>query len=107
MVFVTWMIFWMRRAARSIAGELRGRLTDALAVGSLAVAGMAFLAVVREGLETALIFFAAAQSVPAGDRGPLLAWSAASLTAVVLGFVLYRSALRINLSRSSPGPARC
>src|SRR3990170_529087 len=38
-VFVTWMIFWMRRAARSIAGDLRSRLTDALAVGSSAVAG--------------------------------------------------------------------
>lgn len=47
-VFVTWMIFWMRRAARTIAGELRGKLTEALAVGSLAVAGMAFLAVIRE-----------------------------------------------------------
>ena len=49
-VFVTWMIFWMRRAARGIAGELRNRLQAALAVGSVAVAVMAFLAVVREGL---------------------------------------------------------
>src|ERR1044072_8532109 len=45
--FVTWMIFWMRRAARGIAGELRDRLQDALAVGSFAVGIMAFLAVVR------------------------------------------------------------
>src|SRR4051812_36805681 len=34
-VFVTFMIFWMRRAARSMAGELRSRLTGALAVGTL------------------------------------------------------------------------
>ncbi|MGC4894758.1 iron uptake transporter permease EfeU [Micromonospora sp. DT31] len=99
-VFVTWMIFWMRRAARSIAGELRGKLTDALAVGSLAVAGMAFLAVVREGLETALIFYAAAESVAGGTGlGSLLALVGGIATAVVIGFLLYRSALRINLSR--------
>ncbi|MFB9239751.1 iron uptake transporter permease EfeU [Plantactinospora siamensis] len=95
--FVTWMIFWMRRAARSIAGELRGRLTDALALGGWAVLGMAFLAVVREGLETALIFFSAAQTV-GGDLGPLLALVGGILTAVVLGVLLYASAVRINLS---------
>ncbi|MBY8872214.1 FTR1 family protein [Micromonospora sp. PLK6-60] len=99
-VFVTWMIFWMRRAARSIAGELRGKLTEALAVGSLAVAGMAFLAVIREGLETALIFYSAAQSAAGGaGRGPLLALIGGVATAVVLGFLLYRSALKINLSK--------
>ncbi|MFI6262056.1 iron uptake transporter permease EfeU [Micromonospora sp. NPDC051006] len=97
-VFVTWMIFWMRRAARSIAGELRGKLSEALAVGSLAVAGMAFLAVIREGLETALIFYSAAQGA-AGDTGPLLALIGGIATAVVIGGLLYASALRINLSR--------
>ncbi|WP_406075192.1 iron uptake transporter permease EfeU [Micromonospora sp. NBC_01638] len=97
-VFVTWMIFWMRRAARTIAGELRGKLTEALAVGSLAVAGMAFLAVIREGLETALIFYSAAQGA-SGDSGPLLALIGGIGTAVVLGVLLYASALRINLTR--------
>ncbi|MFG1884918.1 iron uptake transporter permease EfeU [Micromonospora sp. NPDC049102] len=97
-VFVTWMIFWMRKAARTIAGELRGKLTEALAVGSLAVAGMAFLAVIREGLETALIFYSAAQGA-AGDSGPLLALVGGIVTAIVLGVLLYASALRINLSK--------
>ncbi|WBB64859.1 iron uptake transporter permease EfeU [Micromonospora sp. WMMD812] len=97
-VFVTWMIFWMRRAARTIAGELRGKLSEALAVGSLAVAGMAFLAVIREGLETALIFYSAAQGA-AGDTGPLLALIGGIVTAVVIGVLLYASALRINLTR--------
>lgn len=97
-VFVTWMIFWMRRAARTIAGELRGKLTEALAVGSLAVAGMAFLAVIREGLETALIFYSAAQGA-AGDSGPLLALIGGIVTAVALGVLLYASALRINLGK--------
>ncbi|WP_346536377.1 iron uptake transporter permease EfeU [Micromonospora sp. DPT] len=97
-VFVTWMIFWMRKAARTIAGELRGKLTEALAVGSLAVAGMSFLAVIREGLETALIFYSAAQGA-AGDSGPLLALIGGIVTAVVIGVLLYASALRINLSK--------
>ncbi|MFC8615056.1 iron uptake transporter permease EfeU [Micromonospora purpureochromogenes] len=97
-VFVTWMIFWMRKAARTIAGELRGKLTEALAVGSLAVAGMSFLAVIREGLETALIFYSAAQGA-AGDSGPLLALIGGIVTAVAIGVLLYASALRINLSK--------
>ncbi|MCX4474210.1 FTR1 family protein [Micromonospora sp. NBC_01655] len=96
-VFVTWMIFWMRRAARTIAGELRGRLSEALAVGSVAVAGMAFLAVIREGLETALIFYSAAQGA-AGDSGPLLALIGGIASAVAIGVGLYFSALKINLS---------
>jgi high-affinity iron transporter len=96
--FVTWMIFWMRRAARSIAGELRTKLSDALAIGWGAVATMAFLAVVREGLETALIFYSAAQGAST-DSGPLYALVGGVATAVVLGVLLYASAVRINLSR--------
>ncbi len=75
--FVTWMIFWMRRAARGIAGELRNKLQDALAVGSLAVGFMAFLAVVREGLETSLIVYAAVQGADVLDPS---AWYTALLT---------------------------
>jgi high-affinity iron transporter len=97
-VFVTWMIFWMRSAARSIAGQLRSKLTEALAVGSIAVAVIALLAVVREGLETALIFYSAAQGA-SEESGPLYALIGGVATAVVIGFLLYASALRINLSR--------
>ncbi|SBT54753.1 iron uptake transporter permease EfeU [Micromonospora narathiwatensis] len=99
-VFVTFMIFWMRKAARSIAGELRGKLSDALAVGAFAVTGMAFLAVIREGLETALIFYSAAESAAGGaGRGPLLAMIGGIATSVVIGFLLYRSALKLNLGK--------
>ncbi|BCJ76303.1 iron transporter [Catellatospora sp. IY07-71] len=95
--FVTWMIFWMRRAARSISGDLRARLDAAIALGPLAVVVTAFLAVAREGLETALIFFATVQ-------GATSTWSVAAIltgiaTSIVLGFLMYRSALRINLTR--------
>jgi high-affinity iron transporter len=96
-VFVTWMIFWMRRAARSIAGQLRGKLADALAVGSVAVAVMAFLAVVREGLETSLIFYSAVQGAGV-DGGPLYALIGGIATAVAIGYLMYATAVRINLT---------
>jgi high-affinity iron transporter len=96
-VFVTWMIFWMRRAARGIAGELRNRLQDALAVGSFAVGVMAFLAVVREGLETSLIFYSAVQGADVSG-GPLYALIGGIATAVAIGYLMFATAVRINLA---------
>jgi len=95
---VTWMVFWMRRTARRLRGELTGRLEAAIGVGTLAVAGIAFLSVVREGLETTLLFYAAAQGATT-TATPLVAISAGVLTAVALGAGLYAGAVRIDLSR--------
>jgi high-affinity iron transporter len=97
-VFVTWMIFWMRRTARSLSGELRGKLEDALQMGSMAVVVMAFLAVAREGLETALLFFASVQGATT-TATPLIGISLGLVTAIVIGWGIYRSALKINLTR--------
>jgi high-affinity iron transporter len=97
-VLVTWMIFWMRRTARRLKGELTGKLEAAIGVGTLAVAGIAFVSVVREGLETTLLFYAAAQGATT-TATPLIAISAGVLTAVVIGAGLYAGAIRINLSR--------
>jgi len=96
--FVTWMIFWMRRAARRIAGELRAKLEDAIRLGPVAVVVMAFLAVAREGLETALLFFAAVQGATTTAR-PLIGIVLGLVTAAILGVLLYLSAIRINLTR--------
>jgi high-affinity iron transporter len=95
-VLVTWMVFWMRRTARTMSGELRGRLDDAIGLGIGAVVGIAFLAVVREGLETTLLFFASAQG--ATTASPLLGLAGGLLTSVVAGVALYLGAVRINLS---------
>ncbi|KQS59117.1 iron transporter [Geodermatophilus sp. Leaf369] len=94
---VTWMVFWMRRTARKLSGELRGRLDDAVGLGLGAVVGIAFASVVREGLETTLLFFASAQG--AVSATPLVGLLAGLATAVVLGFALYAGAVRIDLSR--------
>jgi high-affinity iron transporter len=96
--FVTWMIFWMRRTARHIKGDLTGRLEAAAGVGALAVVAMAFFAVFREGLETALFFWASAQA--AGQTlVPLTGFSLGIAVAVTLGWLLYRSAVRVDLGR--------
>jgi high-affinity iron transporter len=96
--FVTWMIFWMRRMARRIAGELRDQLSAAIRIGAPAVVLMAFLAVVREGLETALLFFSAVQGATT-SAGPLLAILGGIATAIVIGWLMYASAIRVNLGR--------
>ncbi|MGH3730168.1 MAG: iron uptake transporter permease EfeU [Micromonosporaceae bacterium] len=94
--FVTWMIFWMRRAARSIKGDLHARLDHAIAVGPVAVTVVAFLAVAREGLETAVLFLGAVQG-SVTSAGPMAGLALGLATAIVLGALLYWGALRINL----------
>ena len=94
---VTWMIFWMRRTARRLKGELTGRLETALGVGALAVAGIALVSVIREGLETALLFYAAAQGATSTVT-PLIAISLGVLSAMAIGVGLYAGAIRVNLT---------
>lgn len=97
-VFVTGMVFWMRSAARTISGELRGRLDRALDLGPLAVALVGFLGVGREGLETAIFFYATTQAAGAGNSQPLIGWVLGLSGAVALGGLIYRGAVRINLT---------
>ncbi|WP_431677432.1 iron uptake transporter permease EfeU [Kitasatospora sp. KL5] len=95
---VTWMVFWMRRTARHLKAELHGKLDAALAMGTLALVVTAFLAVGREGLETALFIWTAVQATSDGVR-PLVGAILGLLTSVVLGWMFYRGALKINLAK--------
>ena len=97
-VFVTWMVFWMRRTARGMRAELDGRLSSALELGALAVAVTAFLAVAREGLETALFFWSAVQAA-GSTTSPVVGFALGILTAVVLAWLLYRRSVKLNLAR--------
>ena len=94
---VTWMVFWMRRAARGIKAELEGRLEGALDVGPLALTVVAFMAVGREGLETALFLWTNINNSTGGSNEPIIGAVLGLLTAVVLGYLLYRGGLRLNL----------
>jgi len=96
---VTYMIVWMRRHARGIKAQLEGEAASALATGStLALVGMAFLAVLREGFETSVFLLAAFQDstdTTAAGAGAVLGLVAA----LAIGLGLYRGGVRINLTR--------
>jgi high-affinity iron transporter len=96
---VTYMIVWMRRHARGIKAQLQGEAASALAAGStMALVGMAFLAVLREGFETSVFLLAAfndSTDTTAAGAGAVLGLVAA----VAIGLGLYRGGVRINLTR--------
>ena len=93
---VTWMIFWMKRTARFLKKELEGRVEAALDMGALALVGIAFVSVAREGIETSLFIWSTTQATT-GTR-PFTGAFLGLLTAAALGYLLYRSAIQINLA---------
>jgi high-affinity iron transporter len=97
--FVTWMVMWMARSARSLSGDLKGQVDRAAAAGGAAsLVLVAMLAVGREGLETALFLWAATQAADS-TTGPLVGAALGLGTAVVLGYLFYKGAVKINLSK--------
>ena len=97
---LTWMIFWMRRQGARIKSDLQEKVDTALVAGGFALAALAFTAVLREGIETALFLFAAAKgtAVDAGGVAGQVTGAVLGLgLAVVLGVLLYRGGIRMNL----------
>ncbi|MFD2081224.1 high-affinity iron transporter [Actinopolymorpha cephalotaxi] len=103
--FVTWMVFWMARSARGLSSELRGQIDRAAGGGRTSLVVVAMLAVGREGLETALFLWAATQAATRTAQGatstvaPLAGAALGIVTAVIVGYLIYRGALRLNLSK--------
>jgi len=94
---ITWMIFWMALNARHIRARLHGELDKALATSAVAVTMVAFFAVIREGLETAIFLWAGIRASGEGSAsvvGAILGLAAA----VVLGVLMYQGAVRLNLA---------
>ncbi len=97
---LTWMIFWMRRQGAGIRAELHDKVDMALLGGGAALAAIAFFSVLREGVETALFLFAAAEGTAVGTGGvggQLLGAILGLALAVFLGVLLYRGAIHMNL----------
>ncbi|HEV8088088.1 MAG TPA: iron uptake transporter permease EfeU [Actinomycetota bacterium] len=96
---VTYMIIWMRRHSRGLKHVLESHAETALVQGSTwALVGLAFFAVIREGLETSVFLIAAFQNSlnpRATGTGAVLG----ILLAAVLGYGIYKGGVRINLSR--------
>ena len=93
---LTWMILWMRRQAAGIRRSLESQVSDAVAGGSsFALVALAFLAVGREGLETALFLLAAAGA--AGVSETLIGGVLGLVAAVGVGYGIYRGSQWFNL----------
>ncbi|MTE00791.1 iron transporter [Paracoccus sp. YIM 132242] len=94
---LVWMVFWMRRAARSIKGELHDSVDAAVQGGAWALIGMVFLAVAREGLES--VFFLLAIFQQSRDAMAPLGALLGVLASAGIGWAIYAGALRLDLRR--------
>ena len=98
-IMVSYMILWMKSHSRGLKGTLESSAGGALASGSaMALVVMAFLAVFREGFETAVFLLAAFQSSVSPTAAVLGAVLGVAI-AVLLGVLLYRGAVKLDLSR--------
>lgn len=93
---VTSMVLWMRKASAGLSGELRAGMTRALETGAAAVFMLAFLAVGREGFETALFMVGYAEAETAW---PLLGLLVGVAAAAAIAWGMYAGAVRINLAK--------
>jgi len=93
---VTTMVLWMKSAAAGLSGELRTSMGKALETGSYAVTALAFLAVGREGVETALFMVGYAEAETAW---PLVGLIVGVLIAAAIAYGMYAGAIRINLAK--------
>ena len=93
---LSYMVIWMKRQAVNIKGELQARVDEALLSGSgFALASLAFLVVVREGIETVLFLFAATRTASPIETS--VGGVIGLLAAVAIGYLVYASGTRLNL----------
>jgi high-affinity iron transporter len=93
---LTWMVFWMRKQARHIKGELEARIASAAAAGSVVgLASVVFFAVLREGWETALFLFAISES--SSPVSTSIGAAVGLIISVSLGVALFMGSRRLNL----------
>ena len=97
---LTWMLFWMRRQGRAMKGELEHGVDTALAAGTVtALAGLAFVAVAREGLETVLFLFALSAQTADLIATTLIGAALGLAVAIAVGYGIFAAGIRIDLRR--------
>ena len=95
---VTWMVFWMKRTARFLRSDLSGKVDRAVATGPLMLAFAAFLAVVREGLETSLFLFSNFKTI-ADPLSAAVGLIAGFALAITLGYLIYKRSVNLDLAK--------
>ena len=95
---VTWMLFWMRRQAAGVKGELQAAVDRVLASGnSWGLALLAFTAVIREGVETSLFLVGQATSAASNASSVIVGAVAGLAIAALIGYGFYHGSRRVNL----------
>ena len=94
---LTWMIFWMADQARTLKTGLEGSIRQASQTGRRGLFLLAFLAVLREGVELAL--FLTASAFASDTRQTIMGALLGLASAVLLGVLLFASTLRLDLRR--------
>ena len=97
-VFVTWMIFWMAKQSRALKSELHNRIDSAGKASTATLVGVAFFAVIREGVETSVFIWSASRATGT-DTNPILGASLGLVVAAGLGYGVYKGALKLNLAK--------
>ena len=94
---LTWMLFWMRRQARMVKGELQAAVDRVLSEGSAwGLAILAFTAIIREGIETSLFLLGQITAAESGAGSVLLGAVIGLAIAAAIGYVIYVGSRRIN-----------
>lgn len=100
-IVLTYMVFWMKKQARNLKGELHAQIEKALTETSwMALPVLAFIAVIREGIETVLMTFAAVNA--GANSGTTATESLIGLfvglgISIFLGYLVYQGGVRLNL----------
>lgn len=96
---VTWMIFWMQKAGRTMKSSLQGGVDRALEAGTLwALVAVGFVSVAREGIETTLLLWSMSQTF-GHDSSALIGAALGLVIAVIIGWLLARGAVKLDLRR--------
>jgi len=94
---LTWMIFWMRKQASNIKEQLHEEIQTAITnSSSFALMGLAFIAVVREGIETALFLFAATRETESTSLS-IIGGVIGLIIAISMGYAIYKGTSKLNL----------